>query len=682
MGLLSIAEDSRGELLPVGFGAREGGIAVMSNAELDDREREQQSTGEDDAHGAEEPLTALAGELRRLWESAYQLKQPHHRQMIRSLQQRKGQYDAAFLAELQAEGVAENFIRITDVKCRALESWIRDIVTSGGDRVFTLDPTAMPEVSMPAKEQMMRQVHEGVMAGQFDQARGKRLLSDAIKQINQQDKDEAIKKAEAMATLIEDQLGEGGFDEEFEAFITDISTFKTAFLKGPVNTYSKQLEWGEDFKPRVVKKVTPKWERISPFDMYPLAGSRTPQDGCFVRWELTASSLVAMKNVNGSNNEAIDYVLDMYGDKGFRDWLNTSDTERKDLEGRSDGYTDGNRNIDAIEFRGTMQGKKLLEWGVPEEKVPDPLDEYPIEAWLIGSKVIRCLPASDPLGRVPIYAASAITIPGSFWGQGIAEVMEDISNICQAAVRALVDNMSMASGPQIALDPSNLAGGEDIESMRPWKVWQVVQNDMGTGGLPVKFFQPEMKADELTRIYEKFKSFADEVTGIPAYAYGGDAGSGAARTASGLSMLMGAASKGVKQVIANISRGVIKPVVQQLYTYNMMYHEDDSVKGDLKVDVGGVLALIQKETTQMRRTEFLQTTNNPTDMQIMGIEGRAEVLRATANSLELDTDRVVPPRDELAEKVKMMQQAQQEQMAMEQQAGGGQPQQLEANIAA
>jgi hypothetical protein len=74
---------------------------------------------------------------------------------------------------------------------------------------------------------------------------------------------------------------------------------------------------------------------------------------------------------------------------------------------------------------------------------------------------------------------------------------------------------------------------------------------------------------------------------------------------------------------------------------------------------------MQLETLQLRRNEFLQITANPIDSQIVGIPGRAEVLREVARGLELDTNSIVPSREKL------------EQMAMPpeqgapQQQGGG-----------
>jgi len=145
----------------------------------------------------------------------------------------------------------------------------------------------------------------------------------------------------------------------------------------------------------------------------------------------------------------------------------------------------------------------------------------------------------------------------------------------------------------------------------------------------------------------------------------GDAG-GAGRTASGLSMLMGNAGKAIKQVIANIDIGVMSQLIERLYDHNMQHADDPDLKGDVHIVARGASSLIAKESAQVRRNEFLAATANPVDMQIVGVEGRAAILRETAKNLDMDVDKVVPPLDMLRQKW-----AQQQMMAQGQQ--GSQP---------
>ena len=168
-------------------------------------------------------------------------------------------------------------------------------------------------------------------------------------------------------------------------------------------------------------------------------------------------------------------------------------------------------------------------------------------------------------------------------------------------------------------------------------------------------------------VFDRFSQLADEYTGIPRYMAGfnGDSG-GAGRTASGMSMMIGNASKIIKQVVAGIDIHVMTKLLDRLYYYNMRYSDDPDLKGDVKVISRGAMSLAVKEAAQVRRNEFLQATANPIDMQIIGMEGRAEVLRQTVKTLDMNADKVVPPVAVLKERA-AMQQAQQAQQAAQQQ---------------
>ena len=166
-----------------------------------------------------------------------------------------------------------------------------------------------------------------------------------------------------------------------------------------------------------------------------------------------------------------------------------------------------------------------------------------------------------------------------------------------------------------------------------------------------------MHANELMGIYQQWVRIADDVTGIPAYVYGNQETAGAGKTASGLSMLMGAATKAIKSVIANIDEGLIEPMIRQLFRYAMLYHPDESIKGDVRVVAKGASALLVREQAQVRRNEFLQITNNPVDIQIMGMARRADLLRSTAETLSLEPDQIAPTRSEYEQQEAAQQQA-------------------------
>jgi len=56
----------------------------------------------------------------------------------------------------------------------------------------------------------------------------------------------------------------------------------------------------------------------------------------------------------------------------------------------------------------------------------------------------------------------------------------------------------------------------------------------------------------------------------------------------------------------------------------------------------GSISLQEKELQSVRRTEFLQATSNPIDLQIIGLMGRKALLEETAKAHGLDVEKLFP----------------------------------------
>jgi len=124
-------------------------------------------------------------------------------------------------------------------------------------------------------------------------------------------------------------------------------------------------------------------------------------------------------------------------------------------------------------------------------------------------------------------------------------------------------------------------------------------------------------------------------------------------------MLMGNSSKILQTVSANVDRDVWEPALLQLVDLIMLTDNTGLLTGEEKVTVQGVSVAVQRETMRQRQMEYLQHTNNPVDMKIIGMKGRAEVLRSVSDTLGMNGDRIVPPEDVLEKMEKEQQQQEQ-----------------------
>jgi hypothetical protein len=647
-------------------------LRVVSNEELARQEQEAMQA-DLDARQNNSVMLGLAAHIKRMWEPARIAKKPIEHIMLKGMRQRNGEYEADRLKAIKQQGGSEVYMMITEVKCRAAESWLRDILLDTGTPPWDIKPTPIPDLDDQTEDAVRQGVEEAIMTMLQQQMRSPTPAElEEIKEVVAQDHrfkllQAAQNRADKMKFRISDQFAEGGWAESFDDFITDIVTFPCAFLKGPVVRRQRKLGWVQDESGSYVAQPTdaigPEYERVDPFRIYPEPGITNLNDGyLFQHHPLTRTMLADLIGVPGYDEQAIRKIL---SDGCGHSWVLDTSLEGKEEAERK--FYDEMRPTDiydALEFWGKIPGDLLREWGMSEEEVPDPALEYDANVWLVGDYVVKAVLNYDPLGEKPYCKTSFIKQPGAFWGKAIPEIIEDVQNVCNAAARALVNNMGISSGPQVEVNLDRIPANEDITQIYPWKIWQVTNDPAGSSAAAVRFNQPDDNAQTLMGVYEKFAKLADDHSGIPSYLYGDLNVQGAGRTSSGLSMLMGSAGKGIRQVVMHIDSDVIKPVVTRQYIYNMRYDEDESIKGDVQILPRGAVNLATKETLNARRIEFLQATANPLDLELMGTDGRAAILREIAKGLHMPADEVIPSREKLALKG-----ASQPQVPMQQQGG-------------
>ena len=646
-------------------------LRVVSNTELARQEREEADRALQDRQN--EPLMlGITAYMRECWDAAQIAKRPIEYEMLRALRQRNGEYEADKLRQIRDQGGSEVYMMITEVKCRAAESWLRDILLDTGTPPWDLDATPLPELSPVQMQELQAAFADEVMklVQTTGQAPSKMEMLQLREMVAQDFRFKLLQEAQVrvdkMKLKISDQFAQGGWETAFNDFITDLVTFPCAFIKGPIVTRQRVLGWGTDEFGRTVvvpkEVLAPEYRRVDPFRIYPEPGISNIKDGyLFEHHRLSRMDLSDLIGIPGYDDEAIRKVLDIGNGQS---WI-SEDVEltKNEEERKYYSYMRPTEMYDALEFWGKVSGKMLWEWGMSEEDIPDDAREYDTNVWIVGNYVIKAVLNYDPLGEKPYAKSSFIKSPGAFWGKGIPKIIEDLQGVCNAAARALVNNMGISSGPQVEVNLERIPPNEDITQLYPWKIWQVTNDPMGSSSPAVRFTQPENNAAALMAVYEKFSRLADDHSGIPAYVYGDLNVQGAGRTSSGLSMLMGAAGKAIRQVVMHIDADIVKPIVERQFVYNMRYDEDESIKGDVQVLPRGAINLAVKETTNVRRIEFLNATANPVDLEIIGRDGRATILREIAKGLQMPAEEIVPSREKLDYIGKMQTQAQAAQAA-------------------
>ena len=626
-------------------------LRVVGNDELVRQEREQADKDLAARQGSPVML-GITAYIKECWDAARISRDPITDIMLMAMRQRNGAYEADKLNAIKAQGGSEVYMMITEVKCRAAESWLRDILLDNGSPPWDLVPTPVPDLSPKEAEELQLAFAERVMEvlQSSGQTPGRSQIAELKEMVGQEFRFKILQAAQnrvdKMRIRIDDQFAQGGWADAFSEFITDLVTFPAAFIKGPIVRRQRYLKW-EGSKLVPGERIAPEFERVSPFNIYPEPGITRINDGYLFEYhEMTRSQLADLIGVPGYDDQAIRKVLEIGNAQSWvQEWQKSS---REEEERKFHTELRPTEIYDTLEFWGKVSGRMLQEWGMTEEEVPDVDREYDANIWCVGNYIIKAVLNYDPLGEKPYAKTSFIKQPGAFWGKAIPEIIEDIQNVCNAAARALVNNMAIASGPQVEVNLERLPPNEDITQLQPWKIWQVLNDPLGSSAPAVRFNQPNDNANTLVGVYDRFSRMADDHSGIPAYIYGDTNVQGAGRTASGLSMLMGSAGKGIRQVVMHIDNDVLKTIVQRQFVYNMRYDPDESIKGDAQIVAKGAVNLAVKETINVRRVEFLNATANEFDIGIIGQQGRAALLREVAKGLQMSVDDIVPSREKLA----------------------------------
>jgi hypothetical protein len=627
----------------------------------------------------EDDVPELVGHVRLAWQRNKTAKEAIDRKLLACLRARRRVYSPAEVQQMAASGSGMNlvFTDLTETKCRAGSAWVREILLPVGEQPWGVDPTPLPDLPRPVKEQVVQKAlkkAQQVML-QAQEAGGGVMPTEEFRQLaadlgekfrteaEVEFRKAAKSRAKRMEKVIADRLAQGNYTQAMDSFIEDFVTYPAAILKGPTYKRHKVLAWGEGFTPKVTNDPVQWWDRVSPFDAYPSSNTTSPQKGEFIeRMRFHREELYDLKGLPGYQDEQIDNALMDYAEGRIENWMWT-EAERQKLEQETMYmWLSPQGVIDALNYWGRVPGWKLAMWGVKDDL--DPTAEYECNVLLCGRYVLYAALNPDKLGQRPYRKACYDEIPGAFWGNSIPDLASVSQRMCNAIASAMADNMAMSSGPMVWVHADRFADGENSMEIFPWKIWQLKSDPQAAGQAApgIGFFQASDNSASLMGNYEKWELKADDATGIPRYAYGNERAGGSADTATGLGMLMQNAAKGLRRAISNCDLNVLSPTIGDCFANEMIYNPDKSIKGDCIVVPRGAAAILIREAAQTRRLNFLSLTANPIDAAIITPRHRAVVLRDTAAAMELPTE-AVPSDEELEASQQAQQQAMEKQQA-------------------
>ena len=451
----------------------------------------------------------------------------------------------------------------------------------------------------------------------------------------------AQRAARRMEKLIHDQIEESNGSSEIRNALLESALLGTGIVKGPFNFNKTLNKWNYNeegertYNPLEVR--VPRIEFVSCWDFYPDPAATNIDECEYVihRHKMNRSQLRQLRNMPFFDKEAIRECLRLganYEEKSFEAQLKDDSTVDEEYSS----------NFEVLEYWGIMDAEYAREVGIDLPDSVDDLDEIQINAWICGGKLLRAVINPFTPYRIPYNAFPYERNPYNFFGIGIAENMDDSQQIMNGHARMAIDNLALAGSLVFDVDESALVGGQNME-IYPGKIFR---RQAGVPGQSIYGLKFPNTAPENMMMFDRFRQLADEQTGIPSYSHGQTGVQSMTRTASGMSMLLGAASLNIKTVIKNLDDFLLKPLGEAYFQWNMQFFEGEvDVVGDLEVKATGTNSLMQKEVRSQRLTMFLQTAQNPTIAPFVKV---SKLISELAYSLDLDPDEILNDPEEAA----------------------------------
>lgn len=638
-------------------------------------------------------LGGVIGHVQERYQRAMTARRPIENRWLQAYRNYRGFYgpDTTFL-ETERSRV---FIKVTKTKVLAAYSQIMDVLFSGDTFPIGVEPRRLPDgiaspvvvdTNVPAgqgddqsqqpqapespyghpgdgKQWSPGQIIHDIMnimpgfgkkAQQFEVKQGEAVLPGQVSV------DLAEIAAKKMEKKVQDQLDSTNASILLRQTAFECVLFGTGYMKGPLNLNKMYPNWDDDGNYTPQFKEVPILEAPSIWNIYNDPDAKNAKDWAYVieRHKLDKTQLRELKKRPYFNKDAIEEVISM-GYSYTRQWWEPVIQDLPSIPSIE--------RFEVLEYWGMLDREDADRQGLEIPKEYDEMDEIPVNVWTSGNVVLRLVLNPFATKRIPYYAVPYEIQPYTTWGVGLAENMSDTQDLMNGFMRMSVDNGVMSGSLIFEINESNLIPGQD-KSLYPGKIFYTNGTQAGQSIYPHEF--PNITQENLA-MFDKARELADEATGVPSITHGNSQISpGLGRTASGISMIMGAASGNIRTIVKNFDDYLFSPLGEALFAWNMQFNFDPSIKGDLEIISRGTESLMRNEVRSQRLTTFLQVGSNPALAPFVKFP---YILREISKSLDLDPDKCTNTNEEAmlqAEILKHMQ----AQMAPPGQQPNGQPQ--------
>ena len=544
------------------------------------------------------------------------------------------------------------YIGLTRQKTNAAEARLADILLPTDDRNWGIQPTPKPDVMGASRDNRMaadRDTGQPMLNPETQEPLSMKDIARAAMQV-------AREKAKAMQTEMDDQLVECDYNAEVRKMLHNAARLGTGVLKGPVVTSRTRKAWqpykdmqgNQIHQIEIVQEMSPASFSVDPRNCWPDPGCGDnvhAGKGLYERERITVRQVRDLAKQPGFMKDQLRKVLEE-GPKKSATFQELKDEDQRDLA--RDTYEMwtywGEVDYEDLEAAGVNVGDK------------DELRTMSACVVMINSTIVKAYVNPLDGGDIPYDFFVWEKVSDSVWGYGIPYLMRAQQRVLNAAWRQMMDNAGVSSGPQIIVKAGSIQPADKQWQLSARKIWWATDDvdDVRKAFTAVEFNSYQ---GELANIIKMAMELADQETGVPMITQG-EKGA-APDTVGGMQMLMNSANVVLRRIVKQFDDMVTKPHIRRYYDYNMLYNENEEIKGDFTVNARGSSALLVRDIQNQAFLNLLAAGANP----VYGVYLDTQKLFEKAlQAQHIDPAEVFKSEEEL-DKIKEQQQQPQAQQA-------------------
>ena len=555
----------------------------------------------------------------------------------KSARQYLGIYDPEVESQIE-KNRSKAYPKLTRVKCVSMLSRLMNLLFPANEKNWTVTSTPVPNLSEEDLNTILTALKMNVDPNV--------PLEDKMIELAVQEF--AKERSRNLEREIQDQLSEVGGSRMVDyvslcrKVLMSGIIYGMGVLKGPFIRMQMQRTWVHDpvagtITPQTTNAFRPQFEFVPIWDYYPDMSAKYlhQMDGQFQRLVMARHQVRELANNDEYFGEVIKKYLAEHPKGNYK--RRTYEAEVKAMGVQNNVNDQDGRKYEILVWDGYIPARDLAATGedIPEDKMSDQIEAI---VWLLDGEVIKA--DMNPWVRLDvdkkvntyhhfIFEEDESTLTGN----GLPNIVRDSAMAVAAGSRMMLDNASVICGPNLEINTDLVRMDQDLTSVHAYKTWYREGLGADAAVAAVRDLKFDSHLDELLKVTNLFREFADTETFIGP-ATGGDMSKGPSepfRTATGASILKGDAALPFKDVVRNFDL-FTQSVISSMVAFNEQFNPKQTIRGDHQVIPLGSTSLIAKEVRGMT-LDNLAATLAPEDARYIN---RYELLRERLATRDID----------------------------------------------